>query len=67
MFFILHVQSLSACMWVSGEDVRVGERMVVRAVGGLQPDGSFLVRRIHADRCVLWQQKMALAHISNSL
>ena len=54
-------------MWVSGEDVRVGERMVVRAVGGLQPDGSFLVRRIHADRCVLWQQKMALAHISNSL
>ena len=61
------MQALGVCMWVSGEEVKVGERMGVSAVGGLQPDGSFWVRQVHADSSVLWQQELALTHISNSL
>lgn len=45
----------------------VGETMAVSAVGGLQSDGSFWVRQVHADPLVLWQQEIALTHISNAL
>jgi hypothetical protein len=57
-------QAVDMCMWVSGEDVTVGKRMGVNAVGGLQSDGSFWVRQVHADP---WRQELALRHISNSL
>ena len=51
-------------MWVCGENVRVGERCGVTAVGGLQTDGSFWVRKILADPL---RQEYSLQHISNAL
>lgn len=63
----LILQALCMCMWVCGEEVMVGDRMGVSAVGGLQSDGSFWVRQVHNDPLVLWQQELALTHISNAL
>ena len=51
-------------MWVSGEDVKVGERVVVSAVGGLQPNGTFWVRRVTNNP---WKLEYALQFISDSL
>lgn len=58
------LQALSMGMWVSGEDVKVGERVVVSAVGGLQPNGSFWVRRVTDNP---WKLEYALQFISDSL
>jgi hypothetical protein len=58
------VKALSMGMWVSGEDVTVGERVVVSAVGGLQPNGTFWVRCITSN---LWKLECALQYISDSL
>ena len=57
-------QMLGMSMWVCGEDVKVGERIGVSVVGGLQPDGSFWVRRTHADHLRL---EYALQHICTAL
>ena len=51
-------------MWMCGKDVHVGERIEVRAVGRLQCDGSFWVRKIDTDVC---KQEYALCHMSNAL
>ena len=58
------VQALRMCMWVGGEGVSVGERMVVSAVGGLQSNGSFWVRQVTHDPI---RQECALQLVSNAL
>ena len=54
-------------MWVSGEEVEVGESVRVSAVGGLNSDGLFWVRLVHSEQQKVWQQEMTLAFISASL
>ena len=51
-------------MWVSGDGVKIGEKMFVSAVGGLQPDGSFWVCRVTADTR---RQECELQYISTAL
>ena len=51
-------------MWVAGKDVHVGEKIDVRAVGRLQHDGSFWVRRVQND---LQNDEYALFYISDAL
>ena len=51
-------------MWVSGEDVKVGERATVSAVGGLQSNGTFWVRQVTANA---WSVEYALQFISDAL